>query len=129
MVDNPMWFTKKTPLNDDFKLGYSQAVHQIRLKLSNMDREPVEIRKYTEFMISELQKLPETKETKTTVEWIFEQLKDYTIRSWDDDNYSFKIPKHKMVDLIEKAKEMERDQLMFQYGEGYDEGLYDQMYK
>jgi hypothetical protein len=57
MVENPMWFVKQAPLNIDIKTGYCQAVYQIRLKLSNMDKEPPEIRKYTEFMIEELNKI------------------------------------------------------------------------
>jgi hypothetical protein len=57
MVENPMWFVKQSPLNIDIKTGYCQAVYQIRLKLSNMDKEPPEIRKYTEFMIEELNKI------------------------------------------------------------------------
>jgi hypothetical protein len=55
-VNDPMWFVKQQPLNEDIKLGYSQAVYQIRLKLSSMDKEPPEIRKYTMFMIEELNK-------------------------------------------------------------------------
>jgi hypothetical protein len=55
-VNDPMWFVKQQPLNEDIKLGYSQAVYQIRLKLSSMVKEPPEIRKYTMFMIEELNK-------------------------------------------------------------------------
>jgi len=50
-VNDPMWFVKQQPLNADIKLGYSQAVYQIRLKLSSMVKEPPEIRKYTAFML------------------------------------------------------------------------------
>ena len=57
MIDDPMWFVKQSPLNVDIKTGYCQAVYQIRLKLSSMDKEPPEIRKYTEFMIEELNKI------------------------------------------------------------------------
>jgi hypothetical protein len=52
-VDNPMWFDKEV-INNDFVRGYSQAVYQIRLKLTSMDQEPEEIREYTEFMIQKL---------------------------------------------------------------------------
>jgi hypothetical protein len=55
-VEDPMWFVKRQPLNEDIKLGYSQAVYQIRLKLSSMVKEPPEIRKYTMFMLEELNK-------------------------------------------------------------------------
>jgi hypothetical protein len=55
-VEDPMWFVKQQPLNEDIKLGYSQAVYQIRLKLSSMVKEPPEIRKYTMFMLEELNK-------------------------------------------------------------------------
>lgn len=55
-VDNPMWFDKSM-INDDFVRGYSQAVYQIRLKLTSMESELEEIRAYTEFMIQELEKL------------------------------------------------------------------------
>ena len=57
MVDNPMWFTKQSTLNEDIKKGYCQAVYQIRMKLSSMEQEPPEIRAYTEFMIDELNKI------------------------------------------------------------------------
>jgi hypothetical protein len=55
-VDNPMWFDKEV-INNDFVRGYSQAVYQIRLKLTIMNLESKEIREYTEFMIQELNKL------------------------------------------------------------------------
>ena len=55
-VDNPMWFDKEV-INNDFIRGYSQAVYQIRLKLTSMNQESEGIRKYTEFMIQELNKL------------------------------------------------------------------------
>jgi len=55
-VDNPMWFDTKV-INQDFIRGYSQAVYQIRLKLTSMESEPEEIREYTEFMIQEINKL------------------------------------------------------------------------
>jgi hypothetical protein len=57
MVDDPMWFTRQVPLNEDIKIGYCQAVYQIRMKMGSMDKEPPEIRKYTEFMIEELNKI------------------------------------------------------------------------
>jgi hypothetical protein len=57
MIDDPMWFTRQVSLNEDIKIGYCQAVYQIRMKMSNMDKEPPEIRKYTEFMIGELNKI------------------------------------------------------------------------
>ena len=58
-VDDPMWFIEQQPLNKDIKLGYSQAVYQIRLMLSSKDEQVngSEVRKYTEFMISELNKI------------------------------------------------------------------------
>ena len=55
-VNDPMWFIEQQPLNGDIKLGYSQAIYQIRLKLSSMDKEPPEIRNYTMFMMEELNK-------------------------------------------------------------------------
>ena len=55
-VNDPMWFIEQQPLNVDIKLGYSQAIYQIRLKLSSMDKEPPEIRNYTMFMMEELNK-------------------------------------------------------------------------
>ena len=55
-VDNPIWFDKEV-INNDFIRGYSQAVYQIRLKLTSMESEPEEIRGYTEFMIQEINKL------------------------------------------------------------------------
>ena len=60
MVNNPMWFTKQSSLNEDVKRGYNQAVYQIRLKLSSMEQELPEIRAYTEFMIDELNKIDHT---------------------------------------------------------------------
>lgn len=58
-VSDPMWFIEQEPLNKDVKLGYSQAVYQIRLMLSSKDEQVngFEVRKYTEFMISELNKI------------------------------------------------------------------------
>jgi hypothetical protein len=55
-VDNPMWFDTEV-INQDFIRGYSQAIYQIRLKLTSMESGSEEIREYTEFMIQELNKL------------------------------------------------------------------------
>ena len=52
-VDNPMWFTKQSEINEEFVRGYGQAVYQIRLMLSHNNEPSPEVRKYAEFMIDE----------------------------------------------------------------------------
>ena len=51
----------------------------------------------------------------TAVEWLINQIED----NMGD------IP----MDIQEQAKQMEDEQLLKKYGEGYDEGLYDGMNK
>jgi hypothetical protein len=54
MVDSPMWFAEQSEVNEDFVRGYNQAVYQIRLMLTENNEDATGVRKYTEFMIHEL---------------------------------------------------------------------------
>ncbi len=58
----------------------------------------------------------------TAVEWLEQQLKD----TYDKEG---KLPLAYTLDLVKQAKKMEDEQLLDRYGDGYDEGLYDGMYK
>ena len=58
----------------------------------------------------------------TAVEWLEQQLKD----TYDKEG---KLPLAYTLDLVRQSKQIEKEQLQDRYGEGYDEGLYDGMYK
>jgi len=72
-VENPMWFTKQAEVTEDFTRGYCQAVYQIRMMLSHNNEPSPEVRRYTEFMIEELnsyrkkQAYDSTRESKRTI--------------------------------------------------------------
>jgi len=56
----------------------------------------------------------------TAVQWLIDQ-----IMLPENYNNMRLGGKKKLFELVEQAKQMEEEQLIQKYGEGYDEGLYD----
>ena len=58
---------------------------------------------------------------KTAVEWLLEEFKNFTTNAhFDRNGYIIKIHKANMVDLINKAKEMEKQQIIDAWEDGHD---------
>ena len=108
MVNNPMWFKDRVNINDDFTAGFCQAVYQIRLKLSNMDEEPFEVRRYTEFMLEEFNKeRDKNKQPVTAVEWLLKKMFELNIEK----GLSKKQYLARRSRIERQAKEMEKEQI------------------
>jgi hypothetical protein len=57
----------------------------------------------------------------TAVEWLLEEFKNFTTNAhFDRNGYIIKIHKANMVDLINKAKEMEKQQIIDAWEDGHD---------
>ena len=58
---------------------------------------------------------------KTAVEWLLEEFKNFTTNAhFDRNGYIIKIHKANMVDLINKAKEMEKQKIIDAWEDGHD---------
>ena len=66
----------------------------------------------------------------TSLEWFAEQIKDYDCAPVSNfENYAIAIPVWVFKDKLEQAQAMYQEEMLNRFGQGYEEGMYDALYK